>query len=253
MIELKDNKKVNARDLHEALGITQDFSNWIKYNIERGDFVEGVDFTTILAKSTGGRPRKEYDLEKDTAIAFCSMSTGKKANEIRRHLINIFNQRTDLQLLNAKEIAFAYNVIDCLKYLDNQKNAYEMHKNAYVNSYDGKSNAYAVFNMYRNNIIGWNKDKVDEELRNYLGNRRPKNVSMSEKLSIIDSAEAIRVACLDMLFTKGESVKQAMDFSKMVKDIVSEMKHTEKGFEILRHNETNLFQVKENADIKQLM
>ncbi len=43
---------VNARDLHDFLEVGRDFTNWIKQRIEKYAFIEGVDFTPILAKST---------------------------------------------------------------------------------------------------------------------------------------------------------------------------------------------------------
>jgi phage anti-repressor protein len=242
VINLKNNNKVSARDLHDALGITQFFANWFKYNQKRGDFESGIDFLPILEESTGGRPKTDYLLERDMALQLCAMSSGKKSGEVRRYIVEIFKQRTDLKLLDAKQIAFAYKVIDCFKYLDNQKKAYGFHKDVFVENYTGTKNPFIEFNSYRSSIVGWTKEKVDEALRLYLGeNRAFKKSCMSENLSIMDSPEAIRVACLDMLFGKGENVKTATDFSNMVSEIAKEME-----VKVSRKNEDNLFQASEN-------
>ena len=242
MINLKNNDKVSARDLHEALGIVKHFTQWFNNNIARGGFEEGIDFSTYKLESTGGRPSVDYELTRDTALQLCAMSGGKKAGEVRKYIIEIFNQRTDLKLLDAKQIAFAYKVIDCFKYLDNQKQAYGFHKDTFVENYTGTKNPFIEFNSYRSSIVGWTKEKVDEALRLYLGeNRAVKKSCMSEKLSIMDSPEAIRVACLDMLFGKGEDVRTATDFSNMVSEIAKEME-----VKVSRKNEDNLFQASEN-------
>lgn len=52
---------VNARELHEFLESKQDFSTWIKNRIDQYGFVDGQDFTTILGKSSGGRPSRVCD------------------------------------------------------------------------------------------------------------------------------------------------------------------------------------------------
>jgi phage anti-repressor protein len=44
-------QRVNARDLHKALGVGRDFSNWIKGRIEEYGFVEGKDFSPDFGKS----------------------------------------------------------------------------------------------------------------------------------------------------------------------------------------------------------
>jgi len=45
---------VSGRELHEFLESKQDFSDWIKNRIEKYGFVEDIDFTINLWKSTGG-------------------------------------------------------------------------------------------------------------------------------------------------------------------------------------------------------
>lgn len=46
---------VNARDLHQALGSKQHFSDWVKNRIEKYGFQSGVDFTdhkVMIGKTT---------------------------------------------------------------------------------------------------------------------------------------------------------------------------------------------------------
>jgi len=60
-------KVVDARELHGVLMVGKDFTTWIKDRIEKYDFVEGEDFSSLLGESVGGRPRTEYILTLDTA------------------------------------------------------------------------------------------------------------------------------------------------------------------------------------------
>jgi phage anti-repressor protein len=51
IVEHSGNQCVNARDLHAALGIGRDFSNWIKDRIKKYGFEEGKGYSPILADS----------------------------------------------------------------------------------------------------------------------------------------------------------------------------------------------------------
>ena len=80
---------VDARELHEKLELKRDFSNWITDRIEKYDFVENIDFTTILLKSTGGRPRIEYALTLDTAKEIAMVENNEQGRKIRRYFIEV--------------------------------------------------------------------------------------------------------------------------------------------------------------------
>lgn len=69
---------INARELYEALESKRDFSNWINDRIKKYHFENGEDFTTILLKSSGGRPKKEYILRLDVAKELCMIENNKK-------------------------------------------------------------------------------------------------------------------------------------------------------------------------------
>lgn len=83
---------VNARDLHEALGVGRDFTNWIKYQLE--DFKENQDFI-IFAKNgekSRGRPTKDYALTLDTAKHICMLSRCEKGKQLRQYFIEAEKQ-----------------------------------------------------------------------------------------------------------------------------------------------------------------
>lgn len=80
---------VDARELHEKLESKRDFSNWIADRIEKYSFADNIDFTTILLKSTGGRPRIEYALTLDTAKEIAMVENNEQGRKIRRYFIEV--------------------------------------------------------------------------------------------------------------------------------------------------------------------
>lgn len=94
----------DARDLHQFLQVGRDFSSWIKGRIELYGFVEGEDFSPVLAKT--------YDQEGDlcspdlaSKTDFCSPDLGSKTDRRGGH------NRVDyhLTLDMAKELAMVEN------------------------------------------------------------------------------------------------------------------------------------------------
>lgn len=84
---------VNARDLHEALGVKRLFANWIKDALQ--DFKENQDFIIFNAnvnKSVRGRPFKEYAITLDTAKHICMMSRCEKGKQLRQYFIEAEKQ-----------------------------------------------------------------------------------------------------------------------------------------------------------------
>ena len=88
---------MDARTLHEALGVGRDFSNWIKDRIEKYSFVEGRDYELIVAKfgdySGGpGNPNfvsKDYLLTLTTAKEIAMVENNERGREIRQYLIKV--------------------------------------------------------------------------------------------------------------------------------------------------------------------
>ena len=75
LIKIATNEKgvqcVSARELHEGLKVQQDFSDWIKKQLDNVNAIEEIDFTLLKGKSSGGRPGTEYILTTDIAKEIC--------------------------------------------------------------------------------------------------------------------------------------------------------------------------------------
>jgi len=100
---------VDARELHEFLEVGKDFSNWIKDRIEKYEFVEGEDYTPILAdRSDGkaGKPRTEYALTMDTAKEIAMVENNEQGRIIRKYFIEVENRaRRPKQMTQAEILA----------------------------------------------------------------------------------------------------------------------------------------------------
>ena len=86
---------VNARELHDFLEIKKDFSNWIKAQIERAGFIEGIDYVktqdVVSPKKANGKlsapPRIEYFFTLSAAKEISMMSNTEKGKEARLYFI----------------------------------------------------------------------------------------------------------------------------------------------------------------------
>lgn len=85
----KGERLINARELHKALGSKRQFANWIHERIKKYKFEENEDFLTILLKSEGGRPKKEYILRIDVAKELCMIENNETGRQIRKYFIEV--------------------------------------------------------------------------------------------------------------------------------------------------------------------
>lgn len=82
-------KVVYGTELYECLGSKQEYSNWIKNRLKECDAIENEDFTIILSKSTGGRPKNEYVIKLDTAKEMAMLERNEKGKQVRRYFIQV--------------------------------------------------------------------------------------------------------------------------------------------------------------------
>ena len=96
---------VSARELHSKLGVSKDFTSWIKVQIKRGMFDENIDYITITPKGVGKIKQNsrgvwiseetgkiisiDYLLTLDMAKHIALMSGTVKGKEVRNYFIEI--------------------------------------------------------------------------------------------------------------------------------------------------------------------
>lgn len=78
---------VNARELHEFLGVKSEFRNWIKNRINDYDFVESIDFTSVGKNLPNGGRQIEYFISLEMAKELSMVERNKKGKEARQYFI----------------------------------------------------------------------------------------------------------------------------------------------------------------------
>lgn len=117
---------VSARDLHEALGLKDKFTDWFKYQTERLKLEDGKDFIGIFRESTGGRPSQDYILPLHIGTHVCMVSNGEKAWQIREYFIDCEKKWNSpeqimaraLQIANVKMLEYQTKIIELADKLD---------------------------------------------------------------------------------------------------------------------------------------
>lgn len=247
-LELDSNGMVSSIDIHGFLGINEKYATWIKRWVGNLNVKEGQNFVRQTKQSTGGRPSIDFLVNEHFAITLVMVSKGKFSEQLRDYLISLFNKRRDLELITPEEAVFANKIIRCLRYIEYQKEAKEIHQKHYMQGRTPYDFLYAQFNNYRNNIIGIDKKEIERLVNEYiLKNEHPvKAKSIIGKINEIDPSEALRIACMDLLLGNSTDLDTANKFASLVKKMAKL-----DNIQTLKKNETNLFQTKdENSDIK---
>lgn len=78
---------VNARDLHAFLESKQDFSSWVKVQVERARLVENRDYAIFTKKGEYRKPLTEYAFTIDAAKHIAMMSGTDKGFDVRDYFI----------------------------------------------------------------------------------------------------------------------------------------------------------------------
>lgn len=78
---------VNARDLHEFLGVDTRFNDWIANRIREFEFTEGVDFVSFTENLVSGGKRKEYAITLDMGKELGMVERTPKGKEVRQYFI----------------------------------------------------------------------------------------------------------------------------------------------------------------------
>jgi anti-repressor protein len=83
-----DRQTVTGRDLHTLLEVETPYDKWFPRMTEYG-FNEGIDFTTFLSESTGGRPATNHQITIEMAKELCMLQRTEKGKQARQYFIEL--------------------------------------------------------------------------------------------------------------------------------------------------------------------
>ena len=102
--ESESRRVVNARELHEFLGVGKRFADWVTDRIEKYGFAEGEDYVTVFPEigknlgliDKGGRPTKDYLLTLDCAKEISMAENSERGRQVRKYFIACERKLKDL-------------------------------------------------------------------------------------------------------------------------------------------------------------
>ena len=105
---------VMGRELHEALGIGTEYAKWFERMCEYG-FSENADFSSVLTKSTGGRPSTDHQLTIDMAKEICMLQRTEKGKQCRQYFIELEKAWNTPEMVMGRALQIAQHQIDSIK------------------------------------------------------------------------------------------------------------------------------------------
>lgn len=95
---------VDARTLHQFLGVDSHFRTWVARRIKEYGFQDGEDFRSFLGESSGGRRSNEYHITLDMAKELSMVERNEKGRQARRYFIECEKRLRQIAPLDAEKI-----------------------------------------------------------------------------------------------------------------------------------------------------
>jgi phage anti-repressor protein len=211
LIKSNNDFLVSAKELYKELGIKRDYSNWIKQSIQRADLELNKDFSPFKAESTGGRPVIDYLLKRDAAITVIVMSGGQFAKDLRKKVIELYNQHETGLAFTSEQVISLIDLSKAMCLVSIQKEVERKHFALYAQP--------QTWWNYRAALLGYSKDSLIEAMKAV----NKKHNSTRESLLKLDANELIRTGVIDFMLALGKSQEYAKNVGGLCYDMASKM------------------------------
>ena len=156
LIKIYHGKVVDARELHQFLGVKRDFSTWIKDRIKKYGFEENVDYTTApriggAVHKGGGHNKINYALTINMAKELSMVENNEQGRKARKYFIEA--EQTLRKLADNKRLA-AFSKLESTK--ENLLNT--------IKNMGGHDEDYIQVDMHGRQILFNGEPLPDEEL-----------------------------------------------------------------------------------------
>ena len=114
-IETNENgdARVSGRELHAFLEVKTAYKDWFPRMAEYG-FTEGVDFSSNLSESTGGRPAIDHALTIDMAKELCMIQRNERGKQARQYFLAVEKAWNSPEKIMARALVYANKKIESL-------------------------------------------------------------------------------------------------------------------------------------------
>lgn len=205
MINVNENGLVSARELQKVLGNNTDFTTWIKRVLDYG-FEDGLDFSTIQLKSTGGRKQSDYLLTINCSKEVAMIQRTEKGKELRKYLLSLDSKKQDGFLLSHEEILALQEMVVAAHFKEFRELARDKHLNTHLPSNPvGKD--FGASQIKRNTICGIDKYELEQRLNQF----NKKYESVEKALIVVDKYELIRISVIDTMLHFGKTKEYAIN------------------------------------------
>lgn len=173
-----DRPTVLARELHDFLEVKTAFKDWFPRMCEYG-FSEGIDFSSFLSESSGGRPAQDAQLTIEMAKEICMLQRNERGKQARQYFIQLEKDWNSPEKVMARALQIADKKIRALEVkMEEQKP-----KVLFAESVEAAKTSILIgelAKLLKQNGINIGQNRLFEWLRNngYLIKRQGSDYSM---------------------------------------------------------------------------
>ena len=115
-IDVNENQEpvISGRALHSFLEVATPYDKWFPRMVEYG-FTDGLDFSTFLSESTGGRPATDHAIRLDMAKEIAMIQRTEKGKQARQHFIQIEKDYNSPEKIMARALQIAEKELSNLR------------------------------------------------------------------------------------------------------------------------------------------
>lgn len=97
---------VLGRELHQFLEVKTAYKDWFPRMVEYG-FEEGIDFSSFLSGSSGGRPSKEHMISLDMAKEISMIQRSEKGKSARQYFLEVERRWNSPEMVMKRALEYA--------------------------------------------------------------------------------------------------------------------------------------------------
>ncbi|MEW5567344.1 phage antirepressor KilAC domain-containing protein [Rossellomorea marisflavi] len=105
---------VSGRELHEFLGVKTAYKDWFPRMADYG-FEEGIDFSSFLSESTGGRPAQDHLIKVDMAKEISMLQRTEKGKQARQYFLHLEKMWNSPEMVMKRALEYADKQVEDLK------------------------------------------------------------------------------------------------------------------------------------------